>query len=225
MIEHIVLESAKLFKGTTHESDWVFYHDALNLLTATSTIEWMKETYDNDGKSYYDRWIHPMGGLNSGTDYDGRPVGNSPEMMPWDASLNKDVDDCVARHVAMTSWLKEGDEGYELRYSRATPKLQGSAYRRVLDPAHGRDGGAPSSKRIIQDIDKFLPCRVRRFVLLMVLSLRALGAAMGIVRRRILVWQSVGASGRSNQSHQAVAGLILLSLAFLIATSSAPLTE
>ena len=125
---------------------------------AKSTIDWMKmQMQMHDGKSYYDRWIHPMGGLNAGTTYEGRPVGNSPEMMPWDASLNKDVDDRVARGVACTKHLKPGDEGYELRYSRATPKLQSSAYLRVLDPVHGPNGGAPTSKRIIQDIDKFLP--------------------------------------------------------------------
>jgi hypothetical protein len=29
-------------KGTTHEKDWVFYHDALSLMTANETMEWMK---------------------------------------------------------------------------------------------------------------------------------------------------------------------------------------
>ena len=31
LIEHIVAESAKLFEGTKHEDDWVFYHDDLSL--------------------------------------------------------------------------------------------------------------------------------------------------------------------------------------------------
>ncbi len=38
MVEHIFLESAKLFKGTKHEHDWSFYHDALSLMTAKDTI-------------------------------------------------------------------------------------------------------------------------------------------------------------------------------------------
>ena len=33
-----VRESAKLFKGTAHEDDWVFYHDALSLMTVGATI-------------------------------------------------------------------------------------------------------------------------------------------------------------------------------------------
>jgi hypothetical protein len=53
--------------------------------------------------SYYDRWLLPKLGLNEGTNFDGRPVGNHPEHMPWDCSLNKDVDDCVAYHVTITA--------------------------------------------------------------------------------------------------------------------------
>jgi hypothetical protein len=38
MVEHIFVESAKLFKGAKHEHDWSFYHDALSLMTAKDTI-------------------------------------------------------------------------------------------------------------------------------------------------------------------------------------------
>jgi hypothetical protein len=43
MIEHIVAESALIFKGTKYEDSWVFYHDALSLMTAKETIMWMEE--------------------------------------------------------------------------------------------------------------------------------------------------------------------------------------
>ena len=43
MIEHIVKESAKVFEGTEHKDKWVFYHDALSLMTADATIAWIKE--------------------------------------------------------------------------------------------------------------------------------------------------------------------------------------
>jgi hypothetical protein len=39
--------------------------------------------------------------------YLGRPVCNSPEMMPWDCSLNKDLKDAVMRHVCYTCHLPE----------------------------------------------------------------------------------------------------------------------
>ena len=64
--------------------------------------------------------------------------------MPWDASLNKDVHDAVARHVTATSHLEVGNP---LRFSRATTKDQTNAYLRVLE-------GSPTSERICQDIER-----------------------------------------------------------------------
>jgi len=101
-----------------------------------------------DGVTYYDRWIKPMEGLNSGAVYAGRPPGNGPELMPWDASLNQDV--------AFCSMLQLGDPSYDTRFTRYTPKTQGSAYLCILDPAHGPTGGAPISSRFCQDVKKFL---------------------------------------------------------------------
>jgi hypothetical protein len=43
MVEDIVIKSARMFKGTMHEADWMFYHDALSLMMAKDTIKWMKE--------------------------------------------------------------------------------------------------------------------------------------------------------------------------------------
>ena len=56
MITHIYDETALLFKGTTRENDWVFYHDSLSLMTAKETRKWMKD------KGYLDKWILPEGG-------------------------------------------------------------------------------------------------------------------------------------------------------------------
>jgi hypothetical protein len=76
--------------------------------------------------------------------------------MPWDTSLNKDVDDCVARHVAVGYGLKEGDLFYRTRFSRQTLRKQTSAYKRVMDTALGMEKGSPTSNRICQDIQKFI---------------------------------------------------------------------
>jgi hypothetical protein len=43
MIEPIVAQSALIFRGTKYEDSWVFNHDALSLMTAKETVEWMKE--------------------------------------------------------------------------------------------------------------------------------------------------------------------------------------
>ena len=116
----------------------------------------MKDTLHTDGRSYYSLWIKPEAGLSAGTAYAGRPPGNSPELMPWGTSLNKDVDDCVARHVAVGYGLKEGDLGYSTRFSRLTPKEQASAYIRVMDPALGMGKEAPTSNHICKDKRKFI---------------------------------------------------------------------
>ena len=55
---------------------FLIVHDALVLMTAKETIQWMKE------KNYYHCWLLRMNELQDGTTYDGHPVGNSPEFMP-----------------------------------------------------------------------------------------------------------------------------------------------
>ena len=37
MIEHMISETKRVFKGTTHENSYLFYHDALPLMTAKET--------------------------------------------------------------------------------------------------------------------------------------------------------------------------------------------
>jgi len=109
----------------------VFYHDALSLMTCKKTVEWMKS------KGYYSRWLVPICGLNAGTDFACRPPGNSPELMPLDNNLNKDLHDAVGDHVRKCS----------AKFSRSTWQRQTEAYLRVWEVA-------PPSKRIIEDVDK-----------------------------------------------------------------------
>jgi hypothetical protein len=59
MVEHIFVESAKLFKVTKYEHDWSFYHDVLSLMTAKDTIQWMRD------KGYYKHWVLPVNRLQS----------------------------------------------------------------------------------------------------------------------------------------------------------------
>ena len=52
-------------------------------MTAKEKINWMKQN------GYLPRWSIPLNRLQNGTPYDGRPVGNIPEFMPLDNSLNR----------------------------------------------------------------------------------------------------------------------------------------
>jgi hypothetical protein len=95
------------FSDTKYSDSWMFYHDALSLMTAKSCIEWMK-LQKIGNRTYYDCWLLPTHGCNAEHKrYAGRPVGDRPEVMAWDCHLNKYVDDAVApprSHELPRSW-------------------------------------------------------------------------------------------------------------------------
>ena len=141
MIDHMFEETKKCFPDS---EDWWVYHDALSLMTAKSSVEYMKK------KNYYEHWVLPeqdyVHDLPQCKRFGSRPVGNRPEVMPLDQQLNKDVHDGVDRHVILTQHLDDDDVR---KFSMKTP-IQGlSAYLRIWD-LH------PPSKRIIHDIDETL---------------------------------------------------------------------
>lgn len=163
LVEHIFQETKKLYQVESEDSDngpdWWFYHDALSLMACEQTRQWMSEM------GYLKHWILPEHGLHTDDDglknYHMKPVGNSPEFMPLDCSLNKDVHESVNRHVAATCHLPETDPK---RFSLSTPKRGDLAYFRVLQ-------GAPTRERIIQDCERFI------------INLKAVEQAQGVVVR------------------------------------------
>merc|ERR1712032_613683 len=88
LIDHIFDTTKKFYNPNQgDDNEWWVYHDALSLMTAKESVEYMKR------KEYYSHWILPEGDLmNDGTEdlkaYRSAPVGNSPEIMPLDCSLN-----------------------------------------------------------------------------------------------------------------------------------------
>ena len=101
-------------------------------------------------KGYYHRWIHPINKLHQDQldlkAYFYRPVGDRPELMPWDLSCNQDIHLAVMRHVLFTSMYAEDDER---KFSLSTPRRTSYAYRRLLHPV---TGVVPSSHRICHDV-------------------------------------------------------------------------
>ena len=65
-----------------NKDDFYIVHDALVLMKAEEKTNWMKQ---ND---YLPRGLIPLNGMQYGTPYVGRPVGNSPEFMPLDNLRN-----------------------------------------------------------------------------------------------------------------------------------------
>ena len=147
LIDHMFEETRKIFKGTTHENDWYIYHDALTLFSSATSLQYMEE------KGHKSHLILPELGCNDGTIYANRMVGMRPEVMPMDAHLNQDTHESVDRHCNVTSHLLDTDPR---KFSKRTPNKLRSAYKRVWDPSLGPEGGAPSSKRIKEDIERVI---------------------------------------------------------------------
>ena len=107
-------------KGSDHEDGFFIVHDALVLMTEKETIEWMKE------KNYFHLWLLTMNGLQDVTPYDGRHVGNSPEFMPLDNSLNRDILNSLRFHFILSLFVLDGEvtdkEERNMRFSLSTPK-------------------------------------------------------------------------------------------------------
>ena len=106
-IDHMMAKSERVMKETIHEKTWMVYHDALSLMTAKSTKQWMRE------KGYLKQWMLPSDDLFDNLpneikkSHEGKPVGNSPEFMPLDTHLNQDLHESHNLHATVTSHLPE----------------------------------------------------------------------------------------------------------------------
>ena len=103
LIRFMMKEAENLMKGYVHEDDFFIVNDALVLMTAKETIEWMKE------KNYFHRSLLPMNGLQDSTPYAGCPVGNSPEFMTLDNSLNSDILQSLRFHCVLSRFMLDGE--------------------------------------------------------------------------------------------------------------------
>ena len=154
IVHNIYLKIDKVFNGTKGEKTWMLYHDALSLMTSKECKKIMEE------RGILDRWILSELVLNGGTPYANRTVGNSPEIMPLDCSLNKDIHEGVRRYCIYTCKLDRDDNK---KISVNTPKQRVHAYRQLWDPNHLPEG-IPSGKRIIEDINRIFNKNILRVV-------------------------------------------------------------
>ena len=99
----------------------MIWHDSLSLFMATKNMDRMATQYTSDGRKWRDLFILSKAGLNDGLQYYRNCLpGNSPDLMNWDNSLNKDVIDVIDRHVIATTTLDDNDDQ---KFSLATPKM------------------------------------------------------------------------------------------------------
>ena len=160
LIIHMAKCTTEAMKGSVFEGKGLFYHDALSQLTEKETIAWMK-LHKYEGRTYHSMWITPVLGCNDTVEnkdgkilkyYAHSPVGNMPELMRLDNSLNQDVHANVAINVSATSFLPESDPR---KFSLSTPKKILSAYKRVYCPTMDCSS-VLSSNRIVQDLNKVI---------------------------------------------------------------------
>ena len=116
-------------KGYVCEDDLFIVHDALVLMTAKEMIKWMK------WNNYFHHWLLPMNGLQDRTPYSGLPLGNSPDFMPLDNSLNRDILHSLRFHCVLIRYLLDGegtdDEERNMCFSLSTPKEISRGLKRI----------------------------------------------------------------------------------------------
>ena len=115
LIQFMMLKVEKLMKGSLHKENLSIVHNALVLMKAKETISWAIE------KNQLHRWFLPINGLQDGTPYAGRPVGNIPESVPLDDSLNIDIlhslrFHCVLSHFVL-DWEGTNEEERSMRFT------------------------------------------------------------------------------------------------------------
>ena len=87
-----------------------------------------------------------MNGLQEGTSYDGRPVGNSPEFMLLDNSLNRDILQSLRFHCVLSRFVLYGEgtdeEERNMRFSFSTSKEIARGMKRIWESKMGTPSGA-----------------------------------------------------------------------------------
>ena len=158
LIEHMDKHTKAAYVNTPYAENYFWSHDALKQMCDPACEAWMKE------KGYWKHWITPVLGCNdvisvfcpekekiiTSKRYARRPVGNQPELMPLDASLNWDIDCSLNMHVLLTADLPNEHPD---KFRKDTPMRISKAIQKLCHPT---TGVVPSPRRIIQDCNRIL---------------------------------------------------------------------
>ena len=136
----VIKEGNRLFRDMPFKDTWKVYHDALPQWWEKGAQAFMEE------QGFKDRQWRCNGFTNLlvAKYYRNKLMGDSPELMPLDSSLFNDLIEGVALHVVGSTTLEKGK-----RYLMGLPN---DAWRTMCEVWEK----APSSARVIQDVDRFL---------------------------------------------------------------------
>ena len=120
LIRIMTNESDKLTKGSEHKDDFFIVHDAMVLIIAKETMNCMRQN------GYLHRWLLPLNGLQDGTTYADRPVGNTPKLIPLDKLLNCDILHSLRMHIVLSRYIVDEEENTKeesnMCFSYSTPR-------------------------------------------------------------------------------------------------------
>ena len=138
-MDHVIAMSTLAYVGTTHEKDFIIYHDALSTWWEQGAQEHMA------ARGFRDRQWRCLGSTNADTRYALKLVGDSPELCrALDAHGFADLGNAINYHVSVScSQYAVGDAR---RFEMGTPPQVWSTMSRCWTVA-------PTSARIIEDID------------------------------------------------------------------------
>ncbi len=140
LMDHVIAEGNCLFAGTPFAKTWIVFHDALSQWWEAGAQEYMLS------RGFpLSRQVACQGDTNEGTRYEGKLVGDSPEVDPLDSNLFSDVEHGMKLHVAITAELPVGDPN---KFGLGTPNEVASTMRRTWEVA-------PTPERVVQDISRF----------------------------------------------------------------------
>ena len=151
--DHLVAEGDRLFADTPYANTWVIYHDALSQW-------WEKGTQAHLLALGFppSRQMCCQGKTNQGTKddpnrYEGKLVGDSPELDPCDSNLFSYYEVSMSQHIAATCLLDKDDPK---RFKVGTPEELSRTMERVWMVS-------PSSEEIVRDIKRF-PTALARII-------------------------------------------------------------
>ena len=99
IIRFVMNEAEKLMKGSVHKDYFFIFQDALVLMIAKEKINWMIKN------GYLHLWLLPLNGLQDGTPYAGRLVGNIPKFVHLYNSLNRDILNSLRMHSVLSRYI------------------------------------------------------------------------------------------------------------------------
>ena len=117
LIDHIIIESVKLYESTDMEDKFTMFHDALSAWNEGAVQEYIKEKYPG----FEHRFITPVGKTCEGTIYKSKPPGNTPEnARGLDAYGFYDLESTMSFNCAL-SWVYPHGDSRRI-FGQGTPK-------------------------------------------------------------------------------------------------------